>query len=130
MLLGMDVVGYDPTISVDEAWRLPHSLRRVDSLQKAAAVADFLTVHEQARHATAHATVHPTVHATVHPSGWPTASPARVGGRCRCTGASVGLDTRVTQATLQRAQFCARRRGGRVGGGRRGAACAVRPGRR
>jgi len=48
VLLGMDVVGYDPTISVDEAWRLPHSLRRVDSLQKAAAVADFLTVHDQA----------------------------------------------------------------------------------
>ena len=56
VLLGMDVVGYDPTISVDEAWRLPHSVRRVDSLQKAAAVADFLTVHEQARHATVHAT--------------------------------------------------------------------------
>ena len=44
--LGMRVVGYDPSLSVDGAWRLPTAVRRAASLPEAVGGADFLSLHE------------------------------------------------------------------------------------
>lgn len=43
--LGMNVVGYDPAITVDAAWRLPSQVKRAESVEDALRVADFVTVH-------------------------------------------------------------------------------------
>ena len=43
--LGMNVVGYDPKISVDAAWRLPSSVEKMPSLQDACAAADFVSIN-------------------------------------------------------------------------------------
>ena len=43
--LGMNVVGYDPMISVDHAWRLSRSVRHENSLDALFSSCDFLTVH-------------------------------------------------------------------------------------
>merc|ERR1719460_1701902 len=43
--LGMNVVGYDPKISVDAAWRLPNEVQRMASLEDAFAQADYVTIN-------------------------------------------------------------------------------------
>lgn len=43
--LGMDVIGYDPAISVDAAWRLPREVRKIDNLVSLFAKADYVTLH-------------------------------------------------------------------------------------
>ena len=43
--LGMDVLGYDPSISVDAAWRLPSEVRRMENLPNLFARSDFVTLH-------------------------------------------------------------------------------------
>ncbi len=43
--LGMTVVGYDPAISVESAWRLSSRVQKMDSLQALVGVADFVTLH-------------------------------------------------------------------------------------
>ncbi len=43
--LGMTVQGYDPSLSVDAAWRLPNQVRRRESLGRLAATSDFVTLH-------------------------------------------------------------------------------------
>jgi D-3-phosphoglycerate dehydrogenase / 2-oxoglutarate reductase len=43
--LGMNVIGYDPKISVNNAWQLRSSVVQADSMQQAVAAADFVTVH-------------------------------------------------------------------------------------
>ena len=43
--LGMKVIGYDPMISVDHAWRLSRSVRHETSLDALFTESDFLTVH-------------------------------------------------------------------------------------
>jgi D-3-phosphoglycerate dehydrogenase / 2-oxoglutarate reductase len=43
--LGMDVIGYDPAISVDAAWRLPSEVRKIDNLVSLFAKADYITLH-------------------------------------------------------------------------------------
>lgn len=43
--LGMDVLGYDPAISVDAAWRLPSEVQRMENLPSLFAQADFVTLH-------------------------------------------------------------------------------------
>jgi D-3-phosphoglycerate dehydrogenase len=43
--LGMEVLGYDPTISVDAAWRLPSQVRRMENLPSLFARADYVTLH-------------------------------------------------------------------------------------
>ncbi len=43
--LGMEVVGYDPKISVDAAWRLSSKVHRMESIEDAFAVADYVTVN-------------------------------------------------------------------------------------
>ncbi|MCP5181384.1 MAG: phosphoglycerate dehydrogenase [Pseudomonadales bacterium] len=43
--LGMEVLGYDPAISVDAAWRLPSEVQRMENLQSLFARADYVTLH-------------------------------------------------------------------------------------
>lgn len=43
--LGMEVLGYDPAISVDAAWRLPSEVRRMENLPALFARADYVTLH-------------------------------------------------------------------------------------
>jgi D-3-phosphoglycerate dehydrogenase len=43
--LGMNVVGFDPAITVDAAWRLPSQVRRVESVEDVLRMADFVTLH-------------------------------------------------------------------------------------
>ncbi|MBE5783963.1 MAG: 3-phosphoglycerate dehydrogenase [Clostridiales bacterium] len=42
---GMDVVGYDPYISVAHAWALSRSVHRADSMEDAIKNADYITIH-------------------------------------------------------------------------------------
>jgi D-3-phosphoglycerate dehydrogenase len=43
--LGMKVVGFDPEITVDAAWRLPSTVRRANSIDELLKQADFVTLH-------------------------------------------------------------------------------------
>ncbi len=43
--LGMKVLGYDPEITVDNAWRLPASVRRANSIDEVMKGADFVSLH-------------------------------------------------------------------------------------
>ena len=43
--LGMNVIGYDPMISVEHAWHLSTSIRRENSLDALFSVCDFITIH-------------------------------------------------------------------------------------
>jgi D-3-phosphoglycerate dehydrogenase len=52
--LGMNVVGYDPAISVEAAWQLSSRVQRMDSLEALLAEADFITLHVPAIPATKH----------------------------------------------------------------------------
>lgn len=52
--LGMRVVGYDPALSVEAAWRLSSSVEKMDSLQSLLARADYVTLHVPAMSATRH----------------------------------------------------------------------------
>ncbi|MQS75086.1 3-phosphoglycerate dehydrogenase family protein [Companilactobacillus halodurans] len=45
MQLGMKVIGFDPYLSTNGAWRIDNKVRRVDSIKKAVQNADFVTVH-------------------------------------------------------------------------------------
>merc|ERR1719183_512593 len=45
LALGMNVVGYDPKLSVDAAWRLPNSVGKMASLEDAFANADYVTIN-------------------------------------------------------------------------------------
>jgi D-3-phosphoglycerate dehydrogenase len=43
--LGMDVVGYDPEITVDAAWSLPSQVKKANSLDELLRASDFVTLH-------------------------------------------------------------------------------------
>lgn len=43
--LGMRVIGYDPALSVDAAWRLPSEVERMENLQALVSRADFVSLH-------------------------------------------------------------------------------------
>lgn len=43
--LGMEVVGYDPYITVEAAWSLSRAIRKASSYDEIYAVSDFITVH-------------------------------------------------------------------------------------
>jgi len=43
--LGMNVVGFDPAITVDAAWRLPSQVKRAESVEEVLRQADFVTLH-------------------------------------------------------------------------------------
>jgi D-3-phosphoglycerate dehydrogenase len=43
--LGMKVIGFDPEITVEAAWRLPASVRKANSIEEVLKHADFVTLH-------------------------------------------------------------------------------------
>jgi D-3-phosphoglycerate dehydrogenase len=43
--LGMDVIGYDPYISVDAAWNLSREVIRADTLESLLSKSDYITLH-------------------------------------------------------------------------------------
>ncbi len=43
--LGMNVVGFDPALTVDGAWQLSSDVKRIDSIDKMLPQVDFITVH-------------------------------------------------------------------------------------
>jgi D-3-phosphoglycerate dehydrogenase len=52
--LGMNVIGYDPAISVEAAWQLSSRVERMDSIEALLGRADFITLHVPAIPATKH----------------------------------------------------------------------------
>jgi D-3-phosphoglycerate dehydrogenase len=52
LALGMNVMGYDPYISVEAAWNLSHSVERADTLEGLLAKADYVTLHLPLNNAT------------------------------------------------------------------------------
>lgn len=43
--LGMQVIGFDPGITVEAAWKLPASVRKAESIEELVKAADFITLH-------------------------------------------------------------------------------------
>ena len=54
LALGMNVVGFDPALSVEAAWRLPSQVGRMENLQSLLARSDYITLHVPAIEATKH----------------------------------------------------------------------------
>lgn len=52
LALGMKVVGYDPALSVEAAWRLPNRVERMENLHSLLSRADYVTLHVPALDAT------------------------------------------------------------------------------
>ncbi|MGH8315473.1 MAG: 3-phosphoglycerate dehydrogenase, partial [Steroidobacterales bacterium] len=52
--LGMKVIGFDPEITVDAAWRLPSSVRKANSIDEVLKHSDFVTLHVPLSPATRH----------------------------------------------------------------------------
>ncbi|ODS22797.1 3-phosphoglycerate dehydrogenase [Candidatus Endobugula sertula] len=52
--MGMKVLGYDPAISVEAAWRLPSQVQKMENLQALLAKVDFVSLHVPAIEATHH----------------------------------------------------------------------------
>ena len=50
--LGMNVVGFDPALSIDAAWRLSSKIEKMDNLQSLMARCDYVTLHVPAIDAT------------------------------------------------------------------------------
>lgn len=43
--LGMEVIGYDPYISVNQAWKLSRNVKKAEGLESMLAAADFISLH-------------------------------------------------------------------------------------
>lgn len=54
LALGMKVVGFDPALSVEAAWRLPSQVKRMENLQSLLSNADYVSMHVPALDATRH----------------------------------------------------------------------------
>lgn len=54
LALGMNVIGFDPALSVEAAWRLPNQVSKAENLQSLLARADYITLHVPAIDATKH----------------------------------------------------------------------------
>jgi D-3-phosphoglycerate dehydrogenase len=52
--LGMNVLGFDPEITVDAAWRLPSNVRKAHSVEEVLRHSDFVTLHLPLLPATRH----------------------------------------------------------------------------
>ena len=50
--LGMEVLGHDPKLSVDAAWRLPNQVRKIENLSALFANSDYISLHLPALDAT------------------------------------------------------------------------------
>ncbi|MEM9603933.1 MAG: phosphoglycerate dehydrogenase [Pseudomonadota bacterium] len=54
LALDMDVIGYDPAISVEAAWRLQSRVQRAENINALIARSDYITLHVPAIEATKH----------------------------------------------------------------------------
>lgn len=54
LAMGMKVVGFDPALSIDAAWRLSNEVTRMENMQALLARADYISVHVPAMDATRH----------------------------------------------------------------------------
>jgi D-3-phosphoglycerate dehydrogenase / 2-oxoglutarate reductase len=54
LAMGMKVVGFDPALSIDAAWRLSNEVTRMENLQALLARADYISLHVPAMDATRH----------------------------------------------------------------------------
>lgn len=54
LMLGMKVIGYDPALSVEAAWRLPSDVVRMENLTSLLAKADYVSLHLPVLEATRH----------------------------------------------------------------------------
>lgn len=54
LALGMNVVGFDPALSVAAAWRLPSQVGQMENLQSLLARSDYITLHVPSIDATKH----------------------------------------------------------------------------
>jgi len=45
LILGMNVIGYDPALSVEAAWRLPREVRRMENLPSLLSRSDYVSLH-------------------------------------------------------------------------------------
>ena len=54
LVLGMKVLGLDPALSVDSAWRLPRDVERVENMQTLLSRSDYVTLHLPVIEATHH----------------------------------------------------------------------------
>lgn len=52
--LGMDVVGFDPALSVEAAWRLPSQVQKMTNMQSLFSTADVVSLHVPALDTTRH----------------------------------------------------------------------------
>lgn len=54
LAMGMEVIGYDPALSVEAAWRISSQVRRMESLESLLAEVDYVSLHVPALPATKH----------------------------------------------------------------------------
>jgi D-3-phosphoglycerate dehydrogenase / 2-oxoglutarate reductase len=54
LAMGMKVVGFDPALSIDAAWRLSNEVTRMENLQALLARSDYISLHVPAMEATRH----------------------------------------------------------------------------
>ena len=54
LAMGMKVVGFDPALSIDAAWRLSSEVSRMENLQSLLARSDYISLHVPAMEATRH----------------------------------------------------------------------------
>ena len=54
LAMGMKVVGFDPALSIDAAWRLSNEVTRMENLQSLLARSDYISLHLPAMDATRH----------------------------------------------------------------------------
>ena len=54
LAMGMKVVGFDPALSIDAAWRLSNEVTRMENLQALLAKSDYVSLHVPAMDATRH----------------------------------------------------------------------------
>ncbi len=54
LAMGMTVVGFDPALSIDAAWRLSNEVTRMENLQALLLRADYISLHVPAMDATRH----------------------------------------------------------------------------
>jgi D-3-phosphoglycerate dehydrogenase / 2-oxoglutarate reductase len=54
LAMGMKVVGFDPALSIDAAWRLSSEVSRMENLQALLARSDYISLHVPAMEATKH----------------------------------------------------------------------------
>ncbi|WP_300452168.1 phosphoglycerate dehydrogenase [Accumulibacter sp.] len=54
LAMGMQVIGFDPVLSIDAAWRLSNEVGRMENLQSLLARSDYVSLHVPALDATRH----------------------------------------------------------------------------